>query len=283
MSFAARLVPLLLLAAAFAGEAEAVVLQVVLREQSAVPGAYFNLGEIAAVEADDASRADELAALRIGKSPRPGRALVLRRAEVEAALLRLRPELAGRLQVVGAPRLSVQRGAFETLELGRVHEAAEGALRKALTLYYERFELEPAPFSSAGRAAGERPGRLLVPQGRIELRPRVPDAPALAGRVSVWTDVLVDGQHYQSVPAHFVVRGVPEPAPARAATGSTVAVKQGDPVVVRFALGAINLETLAVATRPARAGEVISVRNAGTNQTYRVRVTAPGTVETLWR
>jgi flagella basal body P-ring formation protein FlgA len=100
--------------------------------------------------------------------------------------------------------------------------------------------------------------------------------------VSVWTDVLVDGQHYQSVPSQFMVRGFPQPAP-QPGPASAVAVKQGDPVVVRFALGAINVETLAVATRPARAGEVISVRNAETNQTYRVRVTAPGTVETLWR
>jgi Chaperone for flagella basal body P-ring formation len=275
MSFAARFVPLLLFAVSVSGKTETIV----LRADSAVPGAYFNLGEIAAVDADDASRAGELAGLRIGKSPRPGRTLALARAEVERALLRLRPELAGRLTVAGPERLSVQRGSLETLELARVQEEAESALRKALELRYERFEIEPAGRSSDGRPTE----RLLVPRGRIELRPRVPEMPVLAGRVSVWTDVLVDGQHYQSVPLQFAVHGFPEPAQAPRYTASAVAVKQGDPVVVRFVQGAIAVETLAVATRPARAGEVIRVRNAETNQTYQVRVTAPGTVETLWR
>ena len=50
MAFAARLLPLLLLAVSVTGKAETIV----LRAQSAVPGAYFDLGEIAAVEGIDA-------------------------------------------------------------------------------------------------------------------------------------------------------------------------------------------------------------------------------------
>ena len=178
------------------------------------------------------------------------------------------------MRVIGPERLWVHRGPLETVEFSRVEEEARNALQKMLALHYERFEVEPA-----SRAAE----RLLVPQGRIELKPRVPETPPLSGRASVWTDIFVDGRHYQSVPVHFAVRGYPEQVLPPRHAASTVAVKQGDPVVVRFALGAISVETLAVATRPARAGEVIRVRNAETNQTYSVRVTAPGTVETLWR
>jgi len=268
MLHAVGLALLLLLAVPSAASADSVV----LRAESAVSGEFFTLGELASIDTD-------LGQLRIGKSPRAGRTLTLRRAEVERALLRLRPELAGRLKVDGPEQLAVRRGLPATLELARVREEAQGALRKALELRYERFDIEPAGRSSEGRPAG----RLMVPQGRIELRQRVPDMPVLAGRVSVWTDVLVDGVHYQSVPLQFVVHGFPEQAPPQTDAASAVAVKQGDPVVVRFALGAISVETLAVATRPARAGEVIRVRNAESNQTYQVRVTAHGTVETLWR
>lgn len=275
MPLAARRFAILALCAApAAGWANTEALRVALRSESAVPGAFFSLGEIAAVEANDASSSGELARLRIGKSPRSGRTLALKRVEVERALLQLRPQLAGRLTVVGPERLSVHRGSLQALELARVQEEAQSALRKALELHYERFEIEPA---------GRPSERLLVPQGRIELRPRVPEMPVLAGRVSVWTDVLVDEQHYQSVPSQFMARGFPELALPQPHAVSAVAVKQGDPVVVRFALGAIAVETLAVATRPARVGEVIHVRNAETRQTYQVRVTAPGTVETLWR
>ena len=263
MPHAVRLALLLLLAVPYAARADSIV----LRAESAVPGEFFTLGEIASIDT-------ELAQLRIGKSPRAGSSLTFARAEVERALLRLRPELAGRLKLVGAEQVVVRRGLLATLELARVREEAQGALRKALELHYERFDIEPA---------GHPAGRLMVPQGRIELRQRVPDTPVLAGRVSVWTDVLVDGVHYQSVPLQFVVHGFPEQAPPQTDAVSAVAIKQGDPVVVRFALGAISVETLAVATRPARAGEVIRVRNAESNQTYQVRVTARGTVETLWR
>ena len=255
---------LFMLFSASAGAAESVV----LNAESVVAGEFFTLGEIATVRSPDAS----LAKLRIGKSPRAGRALEVGRDQLARVLERLRPDLAGRLELGGAIESRVLRGPLEKIPFERLQAQARHELEKALASQYERYDVEPR---GAEREA------LVVPAGRVELRARVPER--LAGRVAVWTDVLVDGRHYQSVPSSFDVRGEPElPAPERLAA-LPVAVRQGDPVTVRLAAGGIEVETVALAMRAARAGEVINVRNAETNRTYRVRVTATGKVETLWR
>jgi flagella basal body P-ring formation protein FlgA len=288
---------------------------VTLHDESIVTGAFIRLGDIAATEAL------ELRELRIGHSPRAGAALVLKRNDVQRALGRLKP--APPVRVEGAQRVTVRRGPLEKLELRVVRQSAEQALRQALAGRYARFEVEPVSESLTP---------IAIPVGQLELRPR-PPLQITAGRVTVWTDVLVDGRHYQSVPAWFSVRAWQpalvarralrpgEPlggadfelreaevvgiAPAAAdldlaalrlrqplAAGAILArqhvdqalsVARHQPVLVRVALGAVALETTAVASRDARPGEVIRVRNVETNQTYPARVAGPGVVEALWR
>lgn len=241
---------------------------VTLHEESVVSGAFIRLGDIAATEVS------ELRELRIGRSPRAGASLVLQRAEVERAVARLKPALAARIG--GAERVTVRRGPLATLELATVQQRAEGALRQALAERFGRYQIEAA--------AAETARSIAIPPGRVELKSRAPTRIGDGTRATVWTDVIVEGRHYQSIPLRFSVHAsepialAPERGTARAA-----GVVRNQPVAVRIAVGAVRLETTAVAIRDGRPGEVIRVRNSMSNQTYPARVAGPGVVEVLWR
>lgn len=161
---------------------------VTLHAEGVVAGAFIRLGDIAATDVV------ELRELRIGHSPRAGASLVLKRDDVQRVLARLRPARAVRVE--GAERVTVRRGPLEKLELRLVQQSAERALRQALAGRYARFELETSVQSH---------DTLAIPAGPVELKPRAP-LQITAARVAVWTDVVVDGRHYQSVPAWFSVR-----------------------------------------------------------------------------
>jgi len=302
-----------------------------LRPEAIVAGEHFRLGDIGRVSnAGEVSNA-ELAALRIGVSPRAGATLALQRAEVERALLQLAPRLRGGLELTGPERIVVRRGPLQSLDLAQVNEAASHELRRALAARYARFEAEPAVSDTQTHAQTA----LGIPAGRVELKVRLPGLAPLAARVAVWTDVYVEGRVYRSIPVSFRVqawqpvlaarRPLAPGAPLRAAdfeareaqvAGRAAAplpvdldpaglrlkrrlgagaaltsldverspgVARDQPVRVRISLGAIGLETVAVATRDAAAGEVLRVRNAGNNQTYPARVVEAGIVEALWR
>jgi flagella basal body P-ring formation protein FlgA len=177
--------------------AEAAPASVELRGESVVADAYFTVGEIAAVAGTDEALARALRELRVGHSPRAAGALTLKRAEVERAILRLKPAWHGLVEVGGAATAVVRRGPLQTVDFARVREAALEALQAALAERYARFELEP--LGGEGRA-------LSVPQGRLELHARLPALEPAAGRVTAWVELNVDGRPYQAVPAPFELR-----------------------------------------------------------------------------
>jgi flagellar basal body P-ring formation protein FlgA len=193
--------------------------EVTLRAQSVVGETYFRLGEIATVRAADAALERELAALRIGRSPRAGTALALKAPEVERAIARLKPELKERIRVSAAPHASVRRGPLQTLELARVRELATAALEAFLAERASRFEIE---------ALGEAEGLLALPPGRVELRPRIASEGPIPARIGVWTDVHVDGARYQSLPLSFTVRAYRPALVARTALPAGRPLRAGD-------------------------------------------------------
>jgi flagella basal body P-ring formation protein FlgA len=286
---------------------------ITLREEAVVSEAFIRLGDIAA------TGTQELRELRIGYSPRAGNALVLKRADVQRIVARLKPEL--RVRVEGPERVTVRRGPLEQLELRLVRQSAERALKQGLTERYPRFEVH---------SSEPEEKTIAVPAGAVEIKSRAPLRIPSTGRVTVWTDVLINGGHYQSIPLSFTVRAYQPALVARRAlragealvaadfevrethvegiaadtdlkslrlrqplgAGSVLAaqhvaqargVTRHQPVVVRVAFGSVALETTALASGDGKLGEVIRVRNPETNQTYPARVAGPGVVEALWR
>jgi len=207
------------LLACFLCGARAAPATVALHAESVVADAYFTVGEIAAVDSSDEALARALRELRIGHSPRAAGTLTLKRAEVERALLRLRPGLRGLVELGGADTVMVRRGPLQTVEFARVREAAREALQRALTERYARFELEP--LGGEGRAVS-------VPHGRLELRVRLPGLAPAPGRVTAWVDVEVDARAYQAVPASFELRAYAPALFARHALAPGAALAAAD-------------------------------------------------------
>jgi flagella basal body P-ring formation protein FlgA len=218
-----KLVKRIILYAALVGVgcrcAHAAPVAVELRGESVVADAYFTVGDIASVTGTDEALTRALRELRVGHSPRAAGALTLKRAEVERALLRLRPGLRGVLELGGADSAVVRRGPLQTVEFARVREAAHEALQRALAERYARFELEP--LGGEGRAVS-------VPHGRLELHARLPGLAPAPGRVTAWVDVEVDGRSYQAIPASFELRAYAPALFARRALAPGAALAPAD-------------------------------------------------------
>jgi flagella basal body P-ring formation protein FlgA len=177
--------------------AQAPRITVALHAESVVAHEHFAVGEIAAVASGDAALARALRELRVGHSPRAAGTLAVKRAELERFLLRLMPELRERIELAGAATAVVRRGPLQTVEPVRLREAARNALERALAERYARFELE---------APGAEQRVLSAPQGRLELRVRLPSLAPAPRRVTAWVDVHVEGRPYQAVPVSFELR-----------------------------------------------------------------------------
>lgn len=233
----------------------AVPAEVVLRPETAVAGAHFTLGEIAEVRSGDEALARELRALRIGQSPRAGGALALERGAVERWLAKARR---GAVRVLGADAAVVRRGPLQSLAMEQVVAEAEQALRRALSAAYG--DLVLSALRSGKRA-------LVVPVGDLHLHARRPAPLASSGRATVWVDVTVGGQLYQSVPVAFGVSGQRPVRVARRQLSAGQRVGPADFDVRRIDAAALReaplppeagLEGLRL-TRSLRAGEALSV------------------------
>jgi len=306
---------------------ETATAQVALRAENTVAGAFFQLDEIAAVSSSDAALERELRELRVGRSPRAGLVLALKRSDVAGAIARLKPELRDRVRVSASQDAVVRRGPLQNVELARVRESAAHALEAFLAERYTRHEIQPL---------GEAAGDIVVPEGRLELRPRIASVSGpVPAHLTVWTELHINGLHYQSFPVMFAVRGylpvftatsalrrgdlvrthqflvreeqvagyadTPVPIDAALSTlrlklplapGEVLtwrhaerppAVSRNQEIQVRLAVGAITVETAAIATQDARAGEVIRVRTTAGRQTYSARVTGSAAADALWR
>jgi flagellar basal body P-ring formation protein FlgA len=247
--------------AALSANGEMNPVHVTLRAENAVAGAFFKLSEIATVSAGDEQLERELAALRVGRSPRAGTVLALKPVEVERVIARLKPELRQRLRVEGAQTASVRRGPLQSVEPARVRESAARALEVFLAERYSRFEIEPL---------GEPGGAFAVPEGRLELKPRIAAAGSVPARLTVWMELYIDGFHYQSLPVAFAVRGYQPVLAARSALRAGERVRT-DELAVREEQVAGYAEApvpadLEAATlrlkRPLAAGEVLTWRHA---------------------
>jgi flagella basal body P-ring formation protein FlgA len=200
-----------------AAPALAAPVTVELREESFVAGAEFTLGEIGEVRASVGDSA--LAGLVIGRSPRVGAALHVRRAEVERTLLQLAPQLRGALRLAGPERIVVLRGPLQSVEVPRLRESAEHDLRTALAGRYARHEIVALP---------DEAQTIAVPQGRVEVRSRLPVLAPPGARTVVWTDVYVDGRVYRSVPFAFRVQAWDTVLAARRPLDAGEVLKAGD-------------------------------------------------------
>lgn len=186
----------------------------------------------------------------------------------------LRPWLLSLLALASAPAwlASARAGAQELQPLQAVRDAAVAALQAdtgAQAMVAPGLRLaacsQPLVAKASGVATAEvrcpdTPGwRLFVPVRRkAPARAQAPVAAALPSRA----------------PA------LPGPAPAESAMPA-VTVKRGDPVVLRAAIGGIEIRMGGRALGPALAGGLVNVENESSHRIVRGRLGQDGTVEVV--
>lgn len=165
-----------------------------LKADATVAGARVTLGDVAVVEDADGTVAAGLATVDLGAAPLPGYTQRLTRREIERQLRSRGLGISWARETADAVRVERAVWTFDTTQV--VDRAAA----------HLRAQLGPDNGRTVVQLSAPAPD-VLLPAGEIELRPR-PLAATLALRrhVTVWVDLLVDGDFQRTVPVSFNVR-----------------------------------------------------------------------------
>jgi flagella basal body P-ring formation protein FlgA len=290
-----------------------------LRAEAVVAGARVTLGDVAALDANDAG----LAAVDLGAAPLPGYSGRLSRKDIER---RLRASgMNGPIAWAGAEAVRVERSARQ-VDPALAIQRAEAFLRETLAALADRVELQVA----------DRVPELLLPLGTVEWKPRPLAAPnTFRKHYTVTLDAHVDGTFTRSLAIPFQVRAyrrvlvavrdlpkgaapdcdslrrrehevaaldaapfaddcalvrgmlnreLPAGAPLlKAALHLPAAVAQGEHVRLQLDAGAVRLESRAVALGAAEVGQRVRVKPSAGSEAIVAEVIAPGIVKVTER
>lgn len=165
-----------------------------LHEQAEVTNLRYRLGDIAAIQADDADTRVRLAGVEVGHAPRAGYVAAIARETVAGVVESRLPGLRGKVRWQGAEQIRVSsRGVRHSAE--SFISVARSHLREQLEQDFEEVELHVA----------NEPDDFVTPEGDLEFVPRLPRRRPLK-RMCVWIDVYWQGERIRTIPAWFAVR-----------------------------------------------------------------------------
>ncbi|MEE8058574.1 MAG: flagellar basal body P-ring formation chaperone FlgA [Pseudomonadales bacterium] len=159
----------------------------------------YRLADVIDVVQDQTGRLARLLTIDIGRTPRPGQLRQLTRFEVNARLERLEPGIVQQLQWAGSATIQIRGGGIRH-DGNALAQVAYQQLHGWLQQHYG----DIASVEVAVNRVGE-PDVLILPQGDISYHPRLSAATQLRKRMSVWVDVQVDSEVFQTVPVWFAV------------------------------------------------------------------------------
>lgn len=175
----------------FSGAVSASI-QIKLNQESELLTARYRLGDIAVVSSQDSSLQYRLSALEVGKSPRPGYWGYVTRQQLGALIEQAFPGAYRRLEWSGAAKARITAGGVAFSGDGIMGVAHESLL----TYLGQRY----ADFSVG---ITEAPEPIMLPYGRVEMSVKLPEQLQLKKRMSVWVDIKIDEELYQSIPVWF--------------------------------------------------------------------------------
>ncbi|MCP4469645.1 MAG: flagellar basal body P-ring formation protein FlgA [Gammaproteobacteria bacterium] len=166
--------------------------EISLLKKASLSGSHYRLRDIASIESTDPRLVRKLGDIVIGRSPRPNYQTQISHTEVS---MRIEAELPGMLkQVEWNGRASVRIQAMGSIYGGdQLLEQARQFLVERLSQQFDNFEIGPV----------SELRDLILPQGRIELRPRVNETLPYNKRYCVWLDIHVDNRFAQTLPVWF--------------------------------------------------------------------------------
>jgi flagella basal body P-ring formation protein FlgA len=289
----------------------------VLRAAADLPGTRYTLGDIADIETTDGALQRRLAAIPIGAVPRQGYAESVSRAQLETlvrkevspALLEWRGaaevRIRGHGQHVEAETLSDAAADALYAVLSREFDAItmqpvggfDGVNVPAGTMRLSARVPEPqrvakrmsalVDVSIDGQFYTTVPVWFAVHASRPALLARVALHAGDALRAEDFQTQTIDltGNAPQALPGNAPLEGMrlrrslePGMALAAAHVEPRPSVARDQQVAVRVTQGAVTIETMGRAVADARVGEMTTIRNTSTNETYSARVVADGVV-----
>jgi len=203
--------------------------RITLKSNAVVTQRQVTLGAIAAIASTDLATVSALAAMPVANAPRPGYTERITREELKRRIRTRTPGVRAPLSWDGADAV--------TIELAS--SLVEGTRLQALALEHARRAFE-GRFRELEVMALETVADVAVPPGELTLRPRALPAGALARRVPVWIDVVVDGAFFRGVVVAVQVEAYAQGLAAAAdlAAGRILAAADFTARRVDFALGA---------------------------------------------
>jgi flagella basal body P-ring formation protein FlgA len=287
---------------------------IALRPEATVSGSVFRLQDIADMGAAGAER--KLAAIEIGVVPRPGHTERLSQQQVERAIEAQAPEWRGKLQIGGSKTVTV-RAVGIAVERDRLVRLAKDSLQAELGGRFEKVEIKqvgeprqlalpPAAELKARPTAGPVSRRMAV-WIDIQVDGRVYAAVPIWFAVQAWKsipvaktdfasgtvlrpddlvmearDVAQAGRVLYRMPdeggarlRQALMRGMPVP---QSALEPAIAISRNQSVAVKIAAGSIVIETAGIAQDNGRVGDMVKIKNSGSNEIFLATVLEPGVV-----
>jgi flagella basal body P-ring formation protein FlgA len=191
--------------------------RIVLKGDAVVTERQVRLGALATIESADLATVERLVAMPVAMAPRPGYAKRLTRDELKRRLRTVTPGIRSPLAWEGADAVRIELAT----------SLVEGDRLRAMAVEHARSAFAPR-FADIDVVALENVADVAVPPGALTLRPRMMQPDALARRVPVWIDVLVDNVFFRAVTVAVQVEAYAPALVARAGLPAGREVKGAD-------------------------------------------------------
>ena len=165
-----------------------------LKDDVILSGPFYTVADIARVSASTAELQRQVSELKLAAVPRISYKKRVRIQDVVTRVQAAQFKGSGRIKHKGREFVLIQSEG-STVSTGRLQLEAESALRRWLAERYTDYSV----------TVGSVPDTLAVPAGRLGFQANVGTSDKVSRRMRVWLDVLVDGEHYQSLPIWFSV------------------------------------------------------------------------------
>jgi flagella basal body P-ring formation protein FlgA len=166
---------------------------IMLKESVSLDSRHYTLADLAHIRGE-AELVQRLAAVQIGRTPRPGYGAVVSRHRIAGRLERAVPGVYRLLRWSGGGTVRVQ-GVGMAQPAADYRPVAEAYLRDWLGARYQDFSVRP-------QGGGDD---LLLPAGQVRFVPRLRGPGHPRSRMCVWLDAHVDGVFQESLPLWFDV------------------------------------------------------------------------------
>lgn len=191
-----RAAAVLLLAAAFAGQAQAAAVNIAVNSEATVTGPYLTLGELAVITGDDRERVRELQGIKLGGAPTPGRQMTW---DAES--------LGARLQASGANFAGVTWQVPPTITITTAAQTVGAEKLTALAVDAVRRRLETGGDARSFEAAAAGTVQdVLAPLGGLEFKVDFPYGIRFNVPTTALVALKVDGRKFAAIPVKLDVK-----------------------------------------------------------------------------